>query len=59
MSSNINTKPVAAKLTTLYLLQVHHILETEAGWVSWETNVPQYAELGIQRQGTVSNANNQ
>lgn len=50
---------MAAKITTSYLLQVHHILETEAGWVSWETSVPQYAELGIQRQGSVSNANNQ
>lgn len=40
---------MAAKVTMLYLLQVPHILETEAGWVSSETNVPQYAELGIQR----------
>ena len=50
---------MAAKITTLYLFQVHHILETETGWVSWGTSVPQYAELGIQRQGSVSKANNQ
>lgn len=50
---------MATKVTKLYPLQVHYPLETEAGWVSCEANVPQSAELGIQRQETVSNTNNQ
>lgn len=46
LSSSINTKQTAAKVAKLYLLQVYHILETEAGQVSCETHVPENAELG-------------